>query len=76
MVCAVNAYSRFTMQPPQGHMDGIIRVFGYLKKFKKGKIKEENALGRVGKDWSKRAGAEGICSAGGVGSQRKRGGVN
>ena len=35
---AVNAYSRFTMQPRQGHMDGIIRVFGYLKKFKKGKI--------------------------------------
>ena len=48
----------------------------YKLKFKKGKIKEENALGRVGKDWSKRAGAEGICSAGGVGSQRKRGGVN
>ena len=48
----------------------------YKYKFKKDKIKEENAVGRVGKDWSKRAGSEGICSAGGVGSQRKRGGVN
>ena len=48
----------------------------YKLKFQKGKIKEENAVGRVGKDWSKRAGSEGICSAGGVGSQRKRGGVN
>ena len=35
---SVNAYSRFSMQPRQGHLNGIIRVFGYLKKFKKGRI--------------------------------------
>ena len=26
------------MQPRKGHLDGMIRVFGYLNKFKKGKI--------------------------------------
>ena len=31
---AVNAYSRHTMAPRQGHYNGIKRVFGYLKKFK------------------------------------------
>ena len=35
---SVNAYSRFSMQPRQGHLNGIIRVFGYLKKFNKGRI--------------------------------------
>ena len=35
---AVNCYSRFSMATRQGHMDGMIRVFGYLKKFDKGTI--------------------------------------
>ncbi len=35
---AVNAYSCFSMQPRQGHLQGMIRVFGYLKKFHKGRI--------------------------------------
>ena len=35
---ATNAYSRFSMAPRQGHLDGMIRVFGYLKKFNKGTI--------------------------------------
>ena len=35
---AVNAYSRFSMAPRMGHLDGMIRVFGYLKKFNKGTI--------------------------------------
>ena len=35
---AVNAYSRFSMAPRQGHLKGMIRVFGYLKKFPKGTI--------------------------------------
>ena len=35
---AVNSYSRFSMAPRQGHLDGMIRVFGYLKKFDKGTI--------------------------------------
>jgi len=35
---AVNAYSRFSMAPRQGHLKGMIRVFGYLKKFSKGTI--------------------------------------
>ena len=26
------------MQPQKGHLDGMVRVFGYLNKFKKGKI--------------------------------------
>ena len=38
IACAVNACSRFSMAPRQGHMDGMIRVFGHLKKFKKGTI--------------------------------------
>ena len=29
---AVNAYSRFSQAPRKGHLDGMIRVFGYLKK--------------------------------------------
>ena len=29
---AVNDYSRFSMAPRQGHLKGMIRVFGYLKK--------------------------------------------
>ena len=35
---AVNAYSRFSMAPRQGHLEGMIRVFGYLKKWSKGAI--------------------------------------
>ena len=35
---AVNALSHFTMQPRQGHLHGMIRLFGCLKKFKKGRI--------------------------------------
>ena len=35
---AVNSYSRFSMAPRQGHLDGMIRVFGYLKKWSKGSI--------------------------------------
>ena len=35
---AVNAYSRFSMAPRQGHLEGMIRVFGYLKKWPKGTI--------------------------------------
>ena len=31
---SVNAYSRFSMQPRQGHLNGIIRVFGYLNSIK------------------------------------------
>jgi len=35
---AVNAFSRFSMAPRKGHLDGMIRVFGYLKKWEKGSI--------------------------------------
>ena len=35
---ATNSFSRFNMQPRQGHLNGMVRVFGYLKKFPKGKI--------------------------------------
>ena len=35
---AVNSYSRFSMQPREGHLKGMIRVFGYIKKYNKGKI--------------------------------------
>ncbi len=35
---AVNSYSRFSPAPRQGHLDGMIRVFGYLKKWPKGSI--------------------------------------
>jgi len=35
---SVNAYSRFSQAPRQGHLDGMIRVFGYLKKWSKGTI--------------------------------------
>ena len=28
---AVNALSRFSMAPRQGHLDAMVRVFGYLK---------------------------------------------
>ena len=35
---AVNTFSRFSMQPKEGHFKGMIRLFGYLKKFRKGKI--------------------------------------
>ncbi len=39
---AVNTLSRFSMAPRQGHLEAMIRVFGYLKKFNKGAI--ENLL--------------------------------
>ena len=35
---AVNAFSRFSMAPQQRHLDGMIRFFGYLKKWPKGTI--------------------------------------
>ncbi|MCP4273878.1 MAG: hypothetical protein GY781_18300, partial [Gammaproteobacteria bacterium] len=35
---AVNSLSRFSMQPRQGYLKAMIKVFGYLKKFYKGKI--------------------------------------
>ena len=35
---ATNSFSRFSMQPREGHMKGIIRVFGYLGKSFKAKI--------------------------------------
>jgi hypothetical protein len=35
---ATNQYSRFAHAPRQGHLTGMIRVFGYLKQFNKGKI--------------------------------------
>ena len=35
---ATNTFSRFSMQPREGHLKGIIRVFGYLKRYNKGKI--------------------------------------
>ena len=38
VVYAVNTFSRFSMQPREGHFKGMIRLFGYLKKFRKGKI--------------------------------------
>ena len=34
---ATNTFSRFGMQPREGHLKGIIRVFGYLKKNSKAK---------------------------------------
>ena len=35
---SVNAFSRFSMALRQGHLDGIMRVFGYLRKWSKGTI--------------------------------------
>ena len=35
---AVNAFSRFSQAPQKGHLEGMKRVFGYLKKFNKGAI--------------------------------------
>ena len=35
---STNTFSRFAMQPREGHLKGIIRVFGYLKRHHKGKI--------------------------------------
>ena len=35
---AVNAFSRFSQAPRQGHLDGMKQVFGYLKKWTKGAI--------------------------------------
>jgi hypothetical protein len=35
---ATQMMSRFSMAPQQGHLDAMKRVFGYLKKFQKGKI--------------------------------------
>ena len=34
IACATNTFSRFTMQPHKGHLDGMVCVFGYLNKFK------------------------------------------
>jgi hypothetical protein len=35
---AVNSFSRFSQAPRQGHLNGMKRVFGYLKKWIKGAI--------------------------------------
>ena len=35
---AVQALSRYNMAPREGHLDAMTRIFGYLKKFPKGKI--------------------------------------
>ena len=35
---AGNVHSRFSMAPKEGHLQGMIRVFGYLKKWNKGAI--------------------------------------
>ena len=35
---AVNAFARHNMAPRQGHLKGVIRIFGYLKKFWKARI--------------------------------------
>ena len=35
---AVNALSRHNMAPRQGHLKAAIRIFGYLKKFYKGRL--------------------------------------
>ena len=35
---ATNTFSRFSNAPRVGHLKGMIRVFGYLKKRSKGKI--------------------------------------
>ena len=35
---AVNSLSRFSAKPRQGHLKGMIRFFGYLKKNWKGRI--------------------------------------
>ena len=35
---ATNTFSRFSNAPQIGHLKGMIRVFGYLKKYYKGKI--------------------------------------
>jgi hypothetical protein len=35
---ATNALSRFSMQPREGHMKAAQRMFGYLKRFAKGRI--------------------------------------
>jgi lipopolysaccharide assembly outer membrane protein LptD (OstA) len=35
---ATQTMSRFSMAPREGHMDAMKRVFGYLKKFPKGRI--------------------------------------
>ena len=38
IACAVNAHNMFSMAPRQGHLEGMIRVFDYLKKWSKGAI--------------------------------------
>ena len=35
---AVNTLARFSMAPREGHMAMVRRLFGYLKKFSKGRI--------------------------------------
>ena len=35
---ATNTFSRFGNKPRMGHLKGMIRVFGYLKRYSKGKI--------------------------------------
>ena len=35
---ATNLFSRFSQEPRSGHLDALIRVFGYLKKYSKGNI--------------------------------------
>lgn len=46
IVNIVNTFSRFSMQPRKYHFKGMIRLFGYLKKFRKGKIHYRSKLSR------------------------------
>ena len=38
IVYAINKFNRFSNAPKVGYLKGMIRVFGYLKKYNKGKI--------------------------------------
>ena len=40
---ATNCLARFSMQPREGHLKAAIRIFGYLKKFSKGRIIMDSA---------------------------------
>lgn len=35
---AVNTFARYNMMPREGHFQGMLRVFGYLKGHKKAKL--------------------------------------
>ncbi|MGH3054698.1 MAG: reverse transcriptase domain-containing protein, partial [Gaiellaceae bacterium] len=42
--CAVMTMSRFRVQPRQGHLDRLKRIFGYLRTYKKTSIKFRTAI--------------------------------